>query len=64
MKLRRLAVGLFMAFCLAGCTEEGFRNGGRDMLGGVCKQSDHCTVNCPEGQEANSYGRCNPALPR
>ena len=52
------AIGL----CLSACTEEGFRQGGRNLLGGICANSDRCTVHCPEGQDANSYGRCNAAM--
>jgi len=43
---------------LVGCTEENFKKGGRDLLGGLCSKSSNCTVNCDEGKTADRFGRC------
>ena len=61
MSLRKLIASGLLMILLVGCTEESFRQGGRDMLGGACAHSTNCTVHCPDGQGANDYGRCSPA---
>ncbi len=44
---------------LLGCTDDNFKKGGRDILGGICAGSSNCTVNCEEGKTADRYGRCS-----
>ena len=57
-----LMIGLVIAsFSLSACTEDDFRRGGHDILSGMCAKASNCSVNCPEGQGANDYGRCVPS---
>jgi hypothetical protein len=52
---------VFLVLGLCACTEDSFRKGGRDILAGACAKSSNCTINCPEGQSADSFGKCVPA---
>ncbi len=45
---------------LSGCTEESFREGGHNILSGLCAKSNNCTVTCSEGQSADGNGKCSP----
>ena len=55
---------LLTTLALCGCTEEGFRDGGHNLLAGICAQSSHCTVNCDGDQTPDRFGRCGFGTPK